>query len=72
MTTRILQVVTNTNEYLGHGVPTGLWLGELATAWQVFEEAGYEQRIVSPFGGPSALDPASLEGTGYDLTAQAW
>lgn len=31
--------------------PTGLWLSELAHAWQVFAAEGHEQRLVSPAGG---------------------
>jgi len=52
--------------------PTGLWLSELAHAWEVFEERGFEQTIVSPNGGPSPLEPRSLKFPTYDKTAKAW
>lgn len=35
--------------------PTGLWLSELAHAWQVFAAEGHEQRLVSPAGGFSTV-----------------
>lgn len=72
MAKRILHVVTNTNEYKGHGVPTGLFLGELANAWEVFDDAGFEQTIISPFGGPCPLDPTSLRSPGSDEASDAW
>ena len=51
MTKRILHVVTNVGHYADAEHPTGLWLSELTHAWEVFEEAGFEQVIVSPAGG---------------------
>ncbi|MFX0574511.1 type 1 glutamine amidotransferase domain-containing protein [Nocardia nepalensis] len=72
MTKRILNVVTNVGHYDDPSHPTGLWLSELAHAWEVFEEHGFEQTIVSPAGGPSPLEPRSLKFPNYDKTAKAW
>ncbi|WP_447948539.1 type 1 glutamine amidotransferase domain-containing protein [Microbacterium maritypicum] len=72
MTRRILHVVTNVGHYDDPDHPTGLWLSELTHAWKVFEERGFEQRIVSPAGGPSPLEPRSLKFPSYDKTAKAW
>ncbi|CAN7479410.1 type 1 glutamine amidotransferase domain-containing protein [Microbacterium maritypicum] len=72
MTRRILHVVTNIGHYDDPDHPTGLWLSELTHAWEVFEERGFEQRIVSPAGGPSPLEPRSLKFPSYDKTAKAW
>ncbi|MGK8491618.1 type 1 glutamine amidotransferase domain-containing protein [Nocardia asiatica] len=72
MTKRILNVVTNVGHYDDPAHPTGLWLSELTHAWQVFEEHGFEQAIVSPAGGPSPLEPRSLKFPNYDRTAKAW
>ena len=63
---RILNVVTNVGEYPGTGEPTGLWLSELTHAWDVFDEHGFEQTIVSPQGGLSPLEPKSLKFPTYD------
>lgn len=41
--TRILHVVTNVAHYDDPNHPTGLWLSELAHAWEVFENRGFEQ-----------------------------
>ncbi|GEE02932.1 type 1 glutamine amidotransferase domain-containing protein [Gordonia spumicola] len=72
MTKRILNVVTNVAHYDDPGHETGLWLSELAHAWDVFDEAGFEQTIVSPAGGLSPLEPRSLKFPNYDKTAKAW
>lgn len=72
MTRRILNVVTNVGHYDDPSHPTGLWLSELTHAWQVFEEHGFEQTIVSPSGGPSPLEPRSLAFPSYDKSAKAW
>lgn len=69
---RILHVVTNVGHYADPSHPTGLWLSELTHAWHVFEQARYEQRIVSPLGGPSPLEPRSLKFPTYDKIAKAW
>lgn len=72
MTKRILNVVTNVGHYDDSSHPTGLWLSELTHAWDVFEEHGFDQTIVSPAGGPSPLEPRSLKFPNYDKTAKAW
>lgn len=72
MTRRILHVVTNVGHYDDSSHPTGLWLSELAHAWEVFEERGFEQTIVSPNGGASPLEPRSLKFPNYDKIAKAW
>src|SRR5246127_4415913 len=72
MTKRILNVVTNVAHYEDPSEATGLWLSELTHAHHVFAEAGYEQTIVSPKGGPSPLEPRSLKFPYYDKSAKAW
>ena len=76
MTKRILNVDTNVGHYDNSGDdadhPTGLWLSELTHAYHVFAEAGYDQTIVSPSGGPSPLEPRSLKFPNYDKSAKAW
>ncbi|MBM9463650.1 type 1 glutamine amidotransferase domain-containing protein [Aeromicrobium sp. YIM 150415] len=72
MSQRILHVVTNVGHYDDPSHPTGLWLSELTHAWEVFEEQGYEQSIVSPAGGVSPLEPRSLKFPNDDKTAKAW
>ncbi|GAA2979269.1 putative intracellular protease/amidase [Microbacterium terrae] len=70
---RILNVVTNVGHYDDTSRhPTGLWLSELSHAWDVFDEHGFEQTIVSPSGGPSPLEPRSLKFPNYDRSAKAW
>lgn len=69
---RVLLVVTNVGHYDDPSHPTGLWLSELTHAWHAFEEAGYEQTLVSPLGGRSPLEPRSLKFPTYDKTAKAW
>jgi len=70
--TRILHVVTNVGHYDDPDHPTGLWLSELTHAWEVFEEHGFEQVIVSPQGGKVPLEPRSLKFPSYDKSAKAW
>ena len=72
MTKRILHVVSNVSHYIEASDPTGLWLSELTHAYQVFAESGCEQRIMSPKGGVSPLDPRSLKWPNADATAKAW
>ncbi|WP_120522962.1 type 1 glutamine amidotransferase domain-containing protein [Arthrobacter celericrescens] len=72
MAKRILNVVTNVGHYDDPSHPTGLWLSELTHAWQVFEDRGFEQSIVSPQGGPAPLEPRSLKFPSYDRTSKAW
>lgn len=73
MTRRILIVVTNVGHYeVDPTHPTGLWLSELTHAYDVFEERGFEQTIISPAGGRSPLEPRSLKFPSYDSSAKAW
>jgi hypothetical protein len=72
MTRRILHVVTNVSHYADPDEPTGLWLSELTHAYDIFEAAGYEQRVVSPKGGRSPLEPRALKRPLLDASAQAW
>ncbi|SDP61886.1 Putative intracellular protease/amidase [Klenkia soli] len=72
MTRRILDVVTNVGHYDDPSHPTGLWLSELTHAWHVFEDAGFQQTLVSPAGGAVPLEPRSLKFPNYDKTAKAW
>jgi putative intracellular protease/amidase len=72
MTRRILHVVSNVAHYEDPAQPTGLWLSELTHAWQVFAAQGYEQRIVSPQGGASPLEPRSLQWPLADASARGW
>ncbi len=71
MTIRILHVVTNVSHYDDASHPTGLWLSELTHAWDVFEEAGFQQHIVSPSGGDVPIEPRSLKFPTYDAIAKA-
>ncbi|SDW59104.1 Putative intracellular protease/amidase [Arthrobacter sp. cf158] len=72
MTQRILHVVTNVSHYQDPSHQTGLWLSELVHAWEVFQERGFEQDIVSPQGGRAALEPRSLKFPSYDKAAKSW
>lgn len=72
MTKRILIVVTNVGHYDDPSHPTGLWLSELTHAYDVFEQHGLEQTIVSPNGGASPLEPRSLRFPNFDKTAKTW
>ena len=72
MAKRIVHVVTNVAHYADPNEPTGLWLGELTHAWQVFAGKGFTQRLVSPKGGKSPLEPRSLKWPLLDGTGKAW
>ena len=72
MTKRILHVVTNVSHYADPDEPTGLWLSELTHAYDLFEAEGYEQRIVSPKGGASPLEPRAVKWPLLDASAKAW
>jgi putative intracellular protease/amidase len=72
MTRRILHVVSNVASYADPSDPTGLWLSELSHAWQVFAAQGYDQRLVSPKGGASPLEPRSLKWPLADASVKAW
>jgi putative intracellular protease/amidase len=49
-----------------------LWLSELTHAWDAFAANGYEQRLVSPTGGLSPLEPRALKWPLLDASARAW
>ncbi|MDC3962744.1 type 1 glutamine amidotransferase domain-containing protein [Polyangium jinanense] len=70
-TKRILHVVSNVDHYEGRSTPTGLWLSELTHAYDVFAARGYEQRLVSPKGGRTPLEPRSLKWPLLDASAKA-
>lgn len=72
MTKRILHVVSNVAHFADPSQPTGLWLSELTHAHDVFAAKGYEQRIVSPKGGLSPLEPRALKWPLLDGSAKRW
>ncbi|MCX5205594.1 type 1 glutamine amidotransferase domain-containing protein [Streptomyces sp. NBC_00237] len=73
MSARVLIVVTNVDHYEADpSHPTGLWLSELTHAYDIFEEHGWEQTLVSPAGGKSPLEPRSLKFPNYDKSAKSW
>ncbi|MCL6687400.1 type 1 glutamine amidotransferase domain-containing protein [Pseudomonas sp. R3.Fl] len=72
MSKRILHVVSNVAHYADPADPTGLWLSELTHAYDVFAAKGYVQRIVSPKGGVTPLEPRSLKWPNRDASAKAW
>jgi len=72
MTKRILHVVSNVSHYADPSHPTGLWLSELTHAYDIFAARGFEQRIVSPKGGISPLEPRALKWPLLDASAKAW
>ncbi|HVT27047.1 MAG TPA: type 1 glutamine amidotransferase domain-containing protein [Lacipirellulaceae bacterium] len=72
MSKRILHVVSNVAHYDDPTHPTGLWLSELTHAYDVFAANGYEQRLVSPKGGVSPLEPRALKWPLLDASAKAW
>jgi putative intracellular protease/amidase len=72
MTRRILHVVSNVAHFDDPAHPTGLWLSELTHAYDLFEERGYRQRIMSPKGGLSPLEPRALKWPLLDASAKAW
>lgn len=70
--TRILHVVSNVAHYADPSQPTGLWLSELTHAYDIFAANGYEQRVVSPKGGVSPLEPRALKWPLLDASAKRW
>lgn len=72
MSKLILHVVSNVSHFADPTHPTGLWLSELTHAYDVFEAKGYEQRIVSPKGGLSPLEPRALKWPLLDASSRAW
>ncbi len=72
MAKRILHVVSNVAHFTDPSQPTGLWLSELTHAHDVFAAKGCEQRIVSPKGGRSPLEPRALQWPLLDDSARRW
>jgi putative intracellular protease/amidase len=72
MAERILHVVNNVSHCADPDEPTGLWLSELTHAYDLFAERGFTQRIVSPKGGKSPLEPRALKWPLLDASAKAW
>lgn len=72
MSKSILHVVSNVSQYADQTKPTGLWLSELTHAYDVFAAKGYQQRIVSPKGGLSPLEPRALKWPLLDASAGSW
>jgi len=72
MSRRILHVVSNVGHFDDPSHPTGLWLSELTHAYDLFEAKGFEQRIMSPRGGVSPLEPRALKWPLLDASAKAW
>lgn len=60
MSQTILVVVTSHDE-ITPGHATGLWFEEFAVPYARFREAGFEIKVASPKGGPTPLDPQSLD-----------
>lgn len=60
MSQTILMVVTSHDE-IAPGHATGLWFEEFAIPYARFREAGFEIKVASPKGGPTPLDPQSLD-----------
>ncbi|PWN88781.1 ThiJ/PfpI family protein [Acaromyces ingoldii] len=69
---RILHVVSNVAHYADPSHPTGLWISELTHAYDVFAAKGYEQKLVSPKGGTTPLEPRSLKWPLADGSTKAW
>lgn len=72
MSKRILHVVSNVAHYADPSRPTGLWLSELTHAYDTFAAKGCVQRIVSPKGGVSPLEPRALKWPLLDASAKTW
>jgi putative intracellular protease/amidase len=72
MSERILHVVSNVAHFDDPAHPTGLWLSELAHAYDVLETRGYVQRLVSPKGGASPLEPRALKWPLLEVSAKRW
>lgn len=55
----ILMVVTSTG-VMPDGKPTGLWMDEFSTPYEIFLEEGYTVTVASPHGGQVPVDPRSM------------
>lgn len=58
---KILIVLTNTERYDKHDIPTGLWLSELTHFYDEIQKYGIEADFISPLGGYVPLDPYSMK-----------
>ena len=56
---RVLMVVTS-HDRIDENHPTGLWLEEFATPYELFRAEGYAVTVASPKGGAAPVDPRSL------------
>lgn len=61
MSDSVLFVLTSHSELGDTGQKTGTWLEELAAAYYVLVDAGYDVQLASVQGGAAPLDPASLD-----------
>lgn len=61
MSNKILVVLTNVSKYPTMDRATGLWLSEATHFVEKVEAAGYTVDYISPKGGYTPIDPASLE-----------
>ncbi len=61
MSKKVLFVLTSHDALGDTGGKTGTWLEELAAAYYVFVDGGYDADIVSIKAGVAPVDPASLE-----------
>jgi putative intracellular protease/amidase len=64
MSKKILMIVTSHDRLGDSGRATGIWAEELATPYQLFQEAGYAVNVASPKGGKVPFDPSSLRPAG--------
>ncbi len=63
-------IVATSSPSLANKHPTGVWIEELASAYYIFEEAGYDITISSPKGGPIPIDEGSLTGDFFTESAK--
>ncbi|MBN8844117.1 MAG: type 1 glutamine amidotransferase domain-containing protein [Sphingomonadales bacterium] len=61
MSDSVLFVLTSHAQLGDTGQKTGTWLEELAAAYYVLVDAGYDVALASVRGGAAPLDPASLD-----------
>lgn len=62
MSASVLFVLTSHADLGDTGAKTGTWLEELASAYYVLVDAGYDVQLASVSGGAAPIDPASLDG----------
>jgi len=66
MAPKVLVVLTSHDQLGTSGKPTGWYLPELAHPYDEFIAAGLDVTVASPAGGPSPVDPSSIEATKDD------